>query len=824
MLKKVAPSRGVRRQKRKKKMEKYIAHINETSGLGQTCEDHCRKTAEYAKADLEQVGLGNIAYLAGLIHDMGKFTDEWNDYISKSSNDELVPKGTVIHTFAGVRMMLMNYHPKFTKKDKHGVEKITAEIIATAVGSHHGLFDGYDCNQKSGFCHRINKQPEYDERAMNAFFRQCSTKEDVDKLFKKSCAEIENILKRINGMNPKNSSEVNFYIGMLQRLINAAVMDGDRRDTTEFMGDYQFKDKIINGTQEMWNELSQKVVKNLNSFPKDTEIQLARRKMSDYCADFAVKKADGNIYKLGIPTGGGKTLTGLRYALEHAKKYGKKRIIFVVPLLSILDQNAKVIRENIGNDKLILEHHSNVVLEGKTKEEITRQELLASTWDAPIIITTQVQFLNTLFSGKTSAVRRLEALTDSVIVFDEVQTVPQKMISLLNHGLNFLSKICNDTILLCSATQPAFDKNNEEMILSKEEMIPKKEMEKIIRLFKRVNVIDGGIMTIDGIGQLAIDNCDSCNSVLIICNTKSEARNILSVIRDFGLKTIHLSTSMCIAHRQEKIRKMREMLDTGEKFVCVSTQLIEAGVDVSFGCVIRISAGIDSIVQSAGRCNRNGERNNPAPVYVVRLMDEHLEFLKEIEEGKDLTQRLFYEFTKNPGKFESDLISNKSIEYYYDNYFNNINNNKNRTKYTLKSGETIYNLISNNSNYARNNRDFIINQAFRTAGENFKVFDDEQKSVIIPYNDEAKQLITELSSNRALNDIYYCKKIIRELNQYTVQLFEHEYENYATANALYLTCENSIAVLLSDYYDDDIGCIPAKDMREIQMKKAILFA
>jgi len=243
---------------------------------------------------------------------------------------------------------------------------------------------------------------------------------------------------------------------LLARLLLSAVIEGDRRDTAEFMNGAQFPAKREGDElREMWGACLERMEKKLLEFPTESPIDWARRAISDQCRKAAEER--GGVFRLNVPTGGGKTLSALRYALAHAEKFGKERIIFTSPLLSILEQNAAVIRGYVQDDGLILEHHSNLI-RPKDGEGLDELELLTETWDAPIIITTLVQLLNTLFSGKTTAIRRFHALCNSVIVIDEVQTVPSKMLSLFSLTVNFLTEICGATVVLCSATQPCMER------------------------------------------------------------------------------------------------------------------------------------------------------------------------------------------------------------------------------------------------------------------------------------------------------------------------------------------------------------------------------
>ncbi|MBQ2726264.1 MAG: DEAD/DEAH box helicase family protein, partial [Clostridia bacterium] len=239
-----------------------------------------------------------------------------------------------------------------------------------------------------------------------------------------------------------------FLYGLLVRLLTSAVMEGDRRDTAEFMSGAVYPPEA---DQNLWQTLLAGMEAKLNTLDSSSPINAARRKISDICREAAGKHS--GVYRLNVPTGGGKTLSALRYALAHAEKYSKKRIIFTFPLLSVLEQNSDAIRKYTGDD-FVLEHHSNAVQEKISPEKLDDYELLTENWSSPIIITTLVQLLNTMFDGKTSSVRRFHALTDTVIVIDEVQTVPGNMLTLFNLAVTFLAEFCNTTVLLCSATQP----------------------------------------------------------------------------------------------------------------------------------------------------------------------------------------------------------------------------------------------------------------------------------------------------------------------------------------------------------------------------------
>lgn len=416
--------------------EVFYAHISDKNQY-QSARDHCRNAAHYASLALTPIGLSHTAYLAALLHDMGKFKKEFNDYLLDAAIlHKPVKRGSVNHTFAGVRFVLNQWH----NTDEFGYSEITAELLAFAIGSHHGLFDCIDENRNSGFLYRLEKEGTHYTEASKNFLLQCANQAELNDLFQHSVEEISPVLTKISGLPQQQkdeiaNSEIYFYLGLLARMLLSAVIEGDRRDTAEFMDGASFPQWPTNmcGT---WSECLCRMEQKLQQFPSDKPIDLARQSISNRCAAFAQRPS--GVYRLNVPTGGGKTLSSLRYALAHAKRWNKSRIIFTSPLLSILDQNARIIRTYVGDDHLILEHHSNLVKPSDGNGELNRLELLTESWDCPIIITTLVQLLNVLYSGDTSSIRRFHALCNSIIVIDEYEIIGLNLKSQLNQGFRGL--------------------------------------------------------------------------------------------------------------------------------------------------------------------------------------------------------------------------------------------------------------------------------------------------------------------------------------------------------------------------------------------------
>ena len=582
----------------------YPAHIRET-GERQTVQEHCRNTAALAAAALRPLGLEKSAYLAGLLHDAGKNKQEYAQYLSEAVSGGNAVRGSVNHTFAGVRLLLDRWHSgcgTFSYSD------VTAELLAFAVGSHHGLFDCIDPQQHSGFFHRQTKEGIFYDESRQGFLAQVADEEELERLFHSAVREMAPMLDRLAALSTQADDneadrETAFYIGLLARMLLSAVIEGDRTDTAAFMDGIE-PPVFPEDMRPIWTERLAFMEKKLAAFPQKTPIDLARHTISDTCAAGGARP--GGVYRLNVPTGGGKTLASLRFALTHAAKWNCSRIIFTAPLLSILDQNAQVIRDYIGDDALILEHHSNLAEPKETPERLQELELLTASWSAPIIITTLVQLLNTCFSGRTSAIRRFHSLCGSVIVIDEVQTVPGKMLTLFNLAVNFLSEVCGATIVLCSATQPCLEAADHPLHRQPVDLVPQQKA--LWDVFKRTDIQNAGCAKLEELSQIVTEVLSSCDSLLVVCNTKKEAAFLFESLQAENCRCFHLSAAMCVQHRRETLQALQSALDKPsadrQRVVCVSTQVIEAGGHL-------LPAG-DPLLRRNGQCRAGGRAVQPA--------------------------------------------------------------------------------------------------------------------------------------------------------------------------------------------------------------------
>lgn len=789
--------------------EVFYAHIKE-DGSGQLVQDHCRNTAQYASKAVAHIGLLHTAYLAGLLHDAGKFKTQFNEYLMDAVlRHKPVRRGSVNHTFAGVQFVLENWHDT----GELGYNEITAEFLAFAIGAHHGLFDCIGEDRESGFHYRQTKTGIGYEESMGNFFRQCADQSELNHLFELSVEEITPILEKISELPQQQddglaNSEIYFYTGLLERMLLSAVEEGDRRDTAEFMDNAVFPQWPAD-MRGIWSDCLDRMQRKLREFPSIKPIDRARQTISDRCAVFAQKP--GGVYRLNVPTGGGKTLASLRYALTHAKQWNKMRIVFTSPLLSILDQNAQVIRNFVADDSLILEHHSNLVKPAERTEELDKLELLTENWNSPIIITTLVQLLNTIFSGKTGAIRRFHALCNSVIVIDEVQTVPNKMLTLFNLAVNFLTEICGATVVLCSATQPSLEAVQHPLLRKPLDIVPWQQ--EMWRVFKRTEIQDAGCCRLEELPGLIKESLSVSSSLLVVCNKKDQAAFLFRAFSDQDILCFHLSASMCAAHRRDTLKALQAALEkskeSGLKVLCISTQVVEAGVDISFQRVIRLAAGMDSVIQSAGRCNRNAESDTPSPVSVIQCTGEKLTFLDEIQRGQKATIALLDAYRKAPERFGNDLAGEEAIAFYYRQLYRSMEPGF-QDDVVAEHG-TVFDLLADNQKYADGNcaeaESYFLKQAFKLAGMLFQVFDQDTVDVLVPYGDgrAIREALISADQPYGCRDYSRIAALLEQAKPYMVSIYQRQFAQLKQCGALMELFEGSAYALADGFYDRHMG-------------------
>jgi CRISPR-associated endonuclease/helicase Cas3 len=812
-------------------MEKAIAHFRKSDKKEQTVGEHLLEVGRISRDFAAKIGLSNQGELMGLLHDLGKYSNEFQSYIRSAvglvnpDEDDYVDaegkKGKIDHSTAGAQFI--------QKKLSHSAEfgPIAAQFMALGLVSHHsGLIDCISADGKYVYGARIKKREECShlEEALenieaNILDRLKNLIIDPD-----TTNAFKNILSSIAkrdlqpGIDPLRNPLTQFKFGLLVRFLYSCLIDADRIDTANFENPASAK-KRNSGFYRQWNVLSERLENHLETLKSTRPIDLIRSNISDECLKRSHDKK--GIFTLTVPTGGGKTLASLRFALNHAEKHNLDRIIFVIPFTTIIDQNADVARKILEIDdaevgSIVLENHSNLLPD----KETWKGKILAEDWDAPIIYTTSVKFLDCLFGHGTRDARRMHQLARSVIVFDEVQTLPIKCVHLFCNAINFLIDHCGSTAVLCTATQPLFynvDKTKGSLELnSLSELIARVEAK--FSDLKRVEVMDQtrpkGWNDAE-IAELACKELQDSGSCLVIVNTKKSARALFTLCEKRNKERIyHLSTNMCPAHRREVLNEIRIRLDRKEPVLAISTQLIEAGVDIDFGSVIRFSAGLDSIAQAAGRCNRNG-RPIKGRIYIVNANDDGTEMLKDIEIGKGKAQRVLDEFRKEPDFFHGDLLSPAAIDRYFQYYFYD---RANEMSYTVSVNDigrddTLLDLLSTNpkslAEFSRTNGNeaqkgnIVLPQSFRSAGKAFKAIDAPTQGIIVPHGKEGKSLIVEFCSAFMIEKQY---ELLKRAQRFSVNVFPNVLKKLNDEQAIHEVQQGTgIYYLDEQYYSNDFG-------------------
>lgn len=441
----------------------------------------------------------------------------------------------------------------------------------------------------------------------------------------------------------KDPTELIERYAFFTKYVFSCLTDADFLDTERFCNK-----NVERGMSGDFEKALDKLNRELSNMPSDNPLRQARSRIQQQAFDNSVNKSHISI--LDMPTGSGKTLCSLKLALES----GKKRIIYVIPYTSIIEQTANKFEKMFGDVLPVLQHHSNYSYDGDTEEEKKTAEKLKKTcenWDAPLIITTSVQFFQSIYHYKGSALRKLHNLRDSVIVFDEIHLIPTELLRPCLKAVGYITKYLNSEALFLSATMPDYSKLFDKFL-------PDVNYNKLVtdrtnfKYFKKCEYKDMGKTTLETIAE----NASRCKNALIVVNTKKTAAELYNLVQG---EKYHLSANMTPAHRSRVIEVVRNKLENGEHITVVSTSLVEAGVDLDFNTVFRQLSGLDSILQAGGRCNREG-KDDKGYVYVFDIDETY-------RKGSDLAMRI----NKTKGLLEKyqDITSYDCIKEYYDGIF-----------------------------------------------------------------------------------------------------------------------------------------------------------
>lgn len=646
-------------------------------------------------------------YLAGLWHDLGKFPEKWQDYLrSKVDPHADDVSGKVDHSTAGAQHAIKSY-------------PTLGHLLAYPIAGHHsGLLDG----KSNAACQATRLQkadlPDYQNAPLEI------TSHPFPKL-------------------PAFLQRDAYSISLFTRMIFSCLVDADFLATEAFMNPSQAKTRNQTPDSAI-HDISRLIDAKIDAFgipSLENNVNFQRRKVVENCRSSANQSV--GIFSLTVPTGGGKTLSSLSFALRHALAHGQQRVIYVVPFTSIIEQNAEVIREILAPLQThsftpLIEHHSSL----SPERESTQSRLATENWEAPIIITTAVQFYESLFAAKTSRCRKLHNIANSVVILDEAQSLPVDFLKPCLRVIQELADHYHTTTVLCTATQPAVHYDEVEFSIGLKncrEIIA--DTKSLFDALKRVEIESLGDVSDSSLVQRLADR----TQVLCIVNRRKHAQQLFQMLGQ-GEGNYHLSALMCPEHRSEILTEIRQRLLDGLPTRVVSTQLIEAGVDVDFPVVYRALAGLDSIAQAAGRCNRNGKLPAPGLTYIFRPEDQKAETY--FRETAQVAHQLI--------DLHPDLLSQEAIRHYFDLYY-----------YQQSKRWDAKGILASESFYIDGgDKMFPFLFQFKTVSENFRLIEDWQVPVIIPYDEMGRTLIAELRNP----SIPLNRKLLRGLQRYTVQI------------------------------------------------------
>lgn len=812
----------------------YIAHVCKADGQPQSLQTHLTETSEIAKLLAAKLDLEQEGELLGLMHDFGKYSHKFQKYIHDETglfnpdldDEESTPNGSKVdHSTAGAQWVYRELR-KFGAEQ--GIGELFGQMLGLCIASHHGegLIDCLDGEGNPKWIERFNKTDELTHLA------ECE--QNADEVVQQKAHElagenlIRNLLKAVKPIlsdSTTNDKIKEFYLGCLTRFLFSCLIDADRINSSDFEREAQKEVRRLTEKPD-WQIAIDQVEAKLAGFQNRYPIDEIRRRISSDCLKRAVDSQ--GIYTLTVPTGGGKTLASLRYALHHAQKHNLDRIIYIIPYTSIIDQNAQAVREILGED-WVLEHHSNL----EPEKQSWQDKLLCENWDKPIVFTTMVQFLDAWFGGGTRGARHIHPMTNSVLIFDEIQTLPVKCVHLFCNVLNWLTKFGKSTAVLCTATQPLlgelglqnFPEDKRGAITARgllrlpenaEIMGKYQDLDKLFADLSRVEIRfneKSGGWNVEEAGTFLLEQFQTTPSCLFIVNTKKWAQELYQYCQKQNVPPealFHLSTHQCAAHRKAIFDTIKARLENKEPVICISTKLIEAGVDISMACVIRALGGLDSIAQAAGRCNRHKEVDKGL-VYVLNLQEtDFSQILPDIAVGKEKAATIFREFE------EKDILQPKAMSRYFELYFYNrsdemvyLINEKDKNDGLLHwLSDNCFNAGAKFKGYFKNDilrkRDLypLLMQSFKSAGRIFQVIDAPTRSVIVPYG-KGKEYITTLCGAWDVKEMSEAKK---KAQSYSVNVFPKVWNKLQEKKALHETIKGSGIYYLDEcHYNNEFG-------------------
>lgn len=730
----------------------YFAHSGKEHDKSdwQTLQDHLQVVAEIAKHNARYFGAEELAYLAGLLHDLGKYTSAFQARLEGS------PK-KVDHATAGAKVAAEILPEPFYK------------LISYAIAGHH-----------AGLANGIN---EGDGRStLEARLKQAFGKE-LCRLDAEACRK-ELTLPEVSQLLPKiqphpDQANHGFQFAFLIRMIFSCLVDADFIDTDKFYKQLEAK-PWLRGDYPALSDLKRvfdAYLAEKTSTSQPTKVNQLRQSILAAARERA--QLSPGLFTLTVPTGGGKTFSSMAFALDHALQHGMRRIIYVIPFTSIIEQNAKVFREAFGElgETSVLEHHSNFD-DRNIKNENTQDKLKLAmeNWDMPIVVTTAVQFFESLFADRPSRCRKLHNISGSVIILDEAQTLPLKFLKPVMAAIDELARNYGCSVVLCTATQPAlcepdFNKGFENV----REIAPNPA-----QLFEELSLV-----SVSHLGELddekLLERIQANEQILTIVNNRRHAQSLFKSLKEKKVEGVfHLTTLMCAAHRVQTLNLIRERLKNNQACRVVSTSLIEAGVDVDFPCVMRAEAGLDSIAQAAGRCNRERlKTKEDSHTWVFKSPDWKIPpELKGLSAGMRSVFRRGYD----------NLLGQEAIKDYFSEVY-------------WRKGDELdqKQLMKMHQDHAPK-----MTFPFQTIAKEFRMIESFMQPIFVSFDKEAETLLAQLNTTDEVG------KLLRKLQPYIVQIPQKGFEALQMAGAIQTVAphrfEDQFWQLINpDIYDEEFG-------------------
>ena len=693
-------------------MERY-AHISEDGKRFQTVKCHLENTARIAGDFAASFDAANAAKFAGMLHDIGKYSDAFQKRLQGGVK--------VDHSTAGMQEAL----------------KMGNIPVAFAIAGHHsGIPDGG------------NRTDTEDEKTL--FGRSKRKLENYSEWSKEIIAADGAVPDWVN----RDFVTSDFFT----RMLYSCLVDADFIDTETFMNG----EPLPRGEGRPLRELYPKVAGRAERYLSNaggSEVAKQRNQVLQACVSGGRNGAQG-LYTLTVPTGGGKTFSSLAFAMEHVLAQNMKRIIYVIPYTSIIDQTVQVFEELLGEEN-VLAHYSTADYRLVEREDMTDQQyrhlLSCENWDAPVIVTTAVQFFESLYSNRSSQCRKLHNIADSVVIFDEAQTIPNDYLLPCVSAISQLIQHYHTTAVLCTATQPVLDPFFKKIGngIQSREIVP--DRERLYQTLKRSTICDIGSISAADMGKRLTET----EQVLCVVNRRKTAQELYAELPMEG--SYCLTTLLCAFDRRRQLSEIRERLREGLPCRVVSTSLIEAGVDVDFPIVYRETVGLDQLIQTAGRCNREGKRSvEKSLVYSFQL--EEIRVPQQLQQNVDAAHYVM--------RCTDQLDSLEAIRIYFGELYAN----KGEASFDKKG---ILDAVCNGINGC------IF--PFEQIADKFKLIETSARTIYIPI-DDGQELC------QRLKDGYISRALWRRLGIFSVQCYEEQFNALDQAGALALT-KNGDAIL-----------------------------